>query len=260
MRHFRRMLFLAVLSGSAAVLAQNTPVITLVANAEGENAVIAPNTWVEVKGANLSKAGDTRIWQESDFVNNQMPTSLDGVSVTINGKSAFVYYISPAQVNILTPPDPMQGSVTVQVTRNNATSNLYTAEDQPISPSFFVFNGGPYVAATHLDGSLIGPPKLIQGANTTPARPGELVVLYANGFGPTSTPVIAGSGSQSGTLSPLPSVTIGGISATVQFAGLVAAGEFQFSVVIPANTPSGDQALIATYNGSEASPAGMITV
>src|SRR5579872_4334071 len=99
MRHFRSMLFLAVLSSSAAVWAQNTPVITLVANAEGENPVIAPNTWVEVKGANLSKAGDTRIWQSADFINGQMPTSLDGVSVTVNGKSAFIYYISPTQVN-----------------------------------------------------------------------------------------------------------------------------------------------------------------
>ena len=67
--------------------------------------MIAPNTWVEVKGRICSKAGDSRIWQTSDFVNNQMPTKLDGVSVTVNGKSAYVYYISPTQINILTPPD-----------------------------------------------------------------------------------------------------------------------------------------------------------
>jgi len=96
--------------------------ITLVANAEGENQTIAPNTWVEIKGQNLSKSGDSRTWQASDFVNNQLPTKLDGVSVTVNGKSAYVYYISPAQINILTPPDPMQGPVAVQVTTSAGSS------------------------------------------------------------------------------------------------------------------------------------------
>jgi uncharacterized protein (TIGR03437 family) len=70
------------------------PTITEVANAEGEAPTIAPNTWVLIKGSNLAKAGDSRIWQGSDFVNGQMPTQLDGVSVTVNGKPAYVYYIS----------------------------------------------------------------------------------------------------------------------------------------------------------------------
>lgn len=43
---------------------------------------IAPNTWVAITGVNLAPAGDSRTWQESDFVNDQMPTQLDGVSVT----------------------------------------------------------------------------------------------------------------------------------------------------------------------------------
>jgi hypothetical protein len=38
-----------------------------------------------------------------------MPTNLDGVSVTVKGKTAFVYYISPTQLNILTPPDAISG-------------------------------------------------------------------------------------------------------------------------------------------------------
>ena len=189
-----------------------TPILTLVANAEGENPTIAPNTWVEIKGSNLSKAGDSRIWQTGDFAKNQLPTALDGVSVTVNGKSAYVYYISPTQVNILTPPDAMQGSVDVVLTNNGSSSVAYLAQAQPISPSFFVFNGGPYIAATHVDGALLGPTSLYPGS-TTPAKPGETVVLYANGFGPTSTPVVSGSEMQAGTLSPLPVITIGGISA-----------------------------------------------
>ena len=257
---FGRMVVLTVLPILPAVWAQSSPLITLVANAEGENPLIAPNTFVDVKGLRLAKAGDSRTWQASDFVNHQMPTKLDGVSVTVNGKSAYVCYISPTQVNILTPPDPMQGTVIVQVTNNGVLSEEFSVQAQPISPSFFILNGGPYVVAQHgTDYSLIGPTSLYPGL-TTPATPGEIVVLYANGFGPTSKPVVSGADTQSGTLSPLPIVTIGGFPAAVQFAGLISPGLFQFNVVIPDNAPSGDNPLVATYNGVEISPVVLLTI
>jgi uncharacterized protein (TIGR03437 family) len=235
------------------------PIISKVANAEGEGATIAPNTWVEIKGSNLAPASDTRIWAGPDFVNNKMPTGLDGVSVTVNGKSAYVYYISPSQVNILTPPDALSGSAQVAVTNNGSTSAGVSVPAQALSPSLFVFNGGPYVAAEHANGALIGPTSLYPGS-TTPAKPGETILIYANGFGPTNAPVISGSTSQSGTLSPLPLITIGGRSAAVQFAGLVAPGEFQFNVVVPLNTPDGDQPITAMIGGVTTSVATLLTV
>jgi uncharacterized protein (TIGR03437 family) len=227
-----------------------------VANAEGESPTIAPNTWVEIKGLNL--APDSRIWQPSDFINNQLPTQLDGVSATVNGKAAFPYYISPTQVNILTPPDAISGPVQVQVTNNGAIAAQVVSQSQSISPSFFVFNGGPYIAATHVNGNLLGPTSLYPGL-TTPAKPGEVVVLYGNGFGPTSTPVTSGAATQSGTLSPMPVIKIGGVTATVQFAGLVAPGQYQFNVVIP-SVPDGDQPITATYNGQTTQPGTSITI
>ena len=234
----------------------STPGITLIQNAEGGASTIAPNTWVTLKGSNLAPAGDSRIWQASDFVNNQLPTQLDGVSVTLNGEKAFVYYISPTQINILTPPDLAPGTVQVQVSTNAGVSASFGAVAQAESPSFFVIGGGPYAVATHGDGSLIGPASLYPG-QTTPAQPGETIVLYANGFGPTSTPVASGSETQSGSLNPLPAITIGGIPSTVQFAGLISPGLFQFNVVVPASTPAGDNALIANYKGLS-TPSGML--
>ncbi len=235
------------------------PVISEVANAEGESQIIAPNTWLEIKGQNLAPSGDTRIWQASDFSSTTMPAQLDKVSATVNGKNAYVYYISPTQVNILTPPDTLSGPVEVAVTNNGATSAFFTAQAQSISPSFFVFNGGPYVAAEHLSGSLIGPPTLYPNSST-PAAPGETIVLYANGFGPTSIPVVSGSIAQSGTLSPLPVITIGGVQATVTFAGLVAPGEFQFNIVVPSTLADGDQPITAKYSGQSTQPGSLITI
>ena len=236
------------------------PMITLVANAAGGNSAIASNTWVEIKGSNLSKPGDSRTWQPSDFVNGQMPVSLDGVSVVVGGQSAYIYYISPTQVNILTPSDKQAGIVSVQLTNNGVPSQTFSAPSQSVSPSFFLFNGGPYAAVTHADGSYLGPPNLIAGVATTPAQPGETAIFYANGFGPTSTPVISGSGAQSGTLSPLPVITLGGLPAQVQFAGLISPGLFQFNIVIPSGAPGGDNVLEASYNGAAAYPAALIAV
>lgn len=235
------------------------PGISLVANAEGEAHSIAPNTWVEIKGSNLAPPGDSRIWQNSDFTGNTMPTQLDNVSVTVNGKPAYVYYISPTQVNILTPPDALSGSVAVQTAYAGTSSAPSLVTAQTLSPSFFVFNGGPYVAATHLNGTLIGPSTLYPGAST-PAIPGETIELYANGFGSTNVPVQAGSVTQSGTLSPLPVITIGGVSATVLFAGLVAPGQFQFNVTVPSGLSNSDQPISATYNGASTQAGTLLTV
>jgi uncharacterized protein (TIGR03437 family) len=235
------------------------PAIFLVANAEGEARTIAPNTWVEIKGSSLSLTEPPRSWQSSDFVGNKMPVQLDGVSATVNGKSAYVYFISSGQVNILTPPDDLAGAVPVVVTNNGVSSASFTVQGQAETPSFFVFGAGPYVAATHASGAYLGPASLYPGL-TTPAKQGETVVLYGNGFGPTSTPVVSGSPLQSGTLSPAPVIKIGGATAAVQFAGLVSPGEFQFNVVVPAGLSDGDQPITATYNGLSTQPGTLIAI
>ena len=119
---------------SSTFSSNSVPSIGLVANAEGESPIIAPNAWIEIKGANLSPAGDVRIWQGSDFAGGQMPTQLDHVSATVNGKSAYLYYISPTQINILSPPDAINGPVQVIVTNNGVASAAFTAQAQPLSP------------------------------------------------------------------------------------------------------------------------------
>jgi uncharacterized protein (TIGR03437 family) len=243
-----------VTSGSPPVTG---PTITLVANAADNIAPIAPNTWVEIKGTNLALAGDIRTWQSSDFVNNQLPKTLDGVSVTVNGTPAYVEYISPTQVNILTAPGAISGSVQVQLT-NNGQSVSTTVQAQSVAPSFFTFNG-TYVAAEHANGSLLGPASLFPGS-TTPAVPLETVVLFANGFGATNPGVVAGTETQSGTLPSSPVVTIGGLPAQVIFAGLTVPGEYQFNVIVPAGTPNGDNILTASYGGSSTQSGVYITV
>ena len=243
------------------VTAASGPAITLAANAEGEDLTIAPNMWVEIKGANLAPAGMARIWQGSDFVNGKMPTQVSGVSVTVDGKSAFVYYVSPTQVNVLTPPDALSFNPQVVLTNNGAQSPPFSALGQTVAPSFFVLGDGQHLVATHADNSLVGPPAFsVPGYTFTPAKPGETIVLYANGFGATSVPLVSGSATQIGTLNPLPQVTIGGTSAAVQFAGLISPGLFQFNVVVPSKAADGDLVIRAATGSAITQPGILLTV
>lgn len=220
------------------------PTISLVANAFGETPLLAPNTWVEIKGGAL--APDARIWANADFGTGLMPTNLDQVSVTVNGKPAYVYYISQTQVNILTPPDDLPSTAQVQLTNGGVMSNILSVPAAPLSLSFFVFDG-TNITATHLDGTLLGPANLYPGYST-PGKSGEQVIVYANGFGPTSSPVVSGIVTQSGSLNPLPAMTVGNIPVKITFAGLVSPGTFQFNIVLPTGL-SGNEPVSATYNG-----------
>jgi uncharacterized protein (TIGR03437 family) len=88
----------------------------------------------------------------------------------------------------------------------------------------------------------------------------EIATATANGFGPTSVPVVSGSETQSGMLSPAPLIQTGGAAAQVPFAGLVAPGEFQFNVVVPGSLANGDQPIAATYNGPATQAGTPITI
>ena len=240
---------------------QAAPVISSnsVGNAADGVGIIAPNAWISVYGANL--AATTRGWTTKDFVNNSLPTALDGVSVMVNGKPAYVAYVSPKQLNVLAPDEVSPaGPVTVQVSSNGLAGGTASVPDMPYSPACFFFKA-PYVAALHSDNvTPIGPTTLFPNSST-PAKAGETISIYATGFGETNPPLTNGVVSTGRlNLAILPVVMIGGNSATVAFAGVTSPGVYQFNVTIPSNTPSGDNPVMISI-GSFVTPSGaMITV
>jgi uncharacterized protein (TIGR03437 family) len=240
--------------------AQTPGVVTAVVNGATFQTGFASATWVSIFGTNLSPGVET--WGTANFVNGALPTALDGVSVMIDNIPAYVEYVSPTQLNVLAPDPPSTGNVQIQVTVNGEASNSFTAQKQQYAPAFFTFDSGKYVAAEHSDYSLLGAPGLFAGVTTTPAQPGEVVLLYGTGFGPTSpaTP----TGQLVTTAVPLPAnsvtVTIGGVAASVQFAGLAASGLYQLNVTVPSSLPSGDAAVVATIGGVTSQSGVSITV
>ena len=232
---------------------------------------IAQNTFIVITGANLVPATTSAegvIWSNApSFISGQMPTQLNGVGVTVNGKPAYIYFFCSAatspvcasdQINVLTPLDNTTGPVQIVVTSGTTKSSPFIADMKALAPTFLLFAEN-YVSATHANGALIGPASLYPGSST-PARQGEQVVIYAVGFGLPSTPLTSGSSRQSGSLPALPVCMIGTTTATVAFAGLTSPGLYQLNIMIPAEAPSGDNVIRRTYDGY-ATPAGdVITV
>ena len=230
------------------------PAITAVANAAGYQTNFASATWVSIFGTNLSQITPSYTWQGVDIVNGNLPTTLQGVSVSINGIPAYIFFIGPTQINVLAPDDTTTGSVPVVVTVAGQASNTFAAQKNQFSPAFFTWEDHTHVVAEHLPNyNLLGPPGLLSGATFTPATPGETVVLYGTGFGPTDPAAptgqtVAGGEPLVGTSTV--TMTIGGIAVTPSFAGLSGSGLYQFNVTVPASLTTGDAALTATINGA----------
>jgi uncharacterized protein (TIGR03118 family) len=238
---------------------QAAPVITTssVVNAGSSAPGAAPNTFLSIYGPNL--ASTSRAWATKDFNNGALPTSLDGVSVTINGKPAYVAYVSPLQVNVLAPADTTTGQVAVVVTNNGLASGTANIQLAAVAPAFFLFKGNA-VAAFHSDNTTpIGAPGVVTGS--TPAKPGETIVLYLTGCGATNPAYPAGQiVSTAYPLPANPTVTIGSTSAKVDFAGLTAAGVYQVNVTVPDTAPDGDLPVVAQVAGTSTQASAIITV
>jgi uncharacterized protein (TIGR03437 family) len=221
----------------------------------GGMAAITAGTWIEIMGSNL--AATTRSWAGSDFNGSNAPTSLDGVSVTVNSKKAFLSYISPGQVNAQVSSDIGTGTMQIVVTNANGASDPYTITAnalQPglLAPAAFLVGGRQYVVAILQDSQFALPAGLIPGVASRPAKPGEILVIYAIGFGPTKPDIPAGTivSGQNGLAVPL-AMTIGSAPASIAFAGLSQGfvGLYQINVFVP-DIPDGDAVpLTFTLNG-----------
>jgi uncharacterized protein (TIGR03118 family) len=211
---------------------------------------LAPNTWMTITGTGLSTTTGT--WQ---VTGSTLPTEVNGVGVKINGVAVPVEFVSNTQINFLVPSDVSPGTAQIQTTNNGLTSAALTVDVNPLSPGFFTIgtnatSGNIYIAAEHVNGTLIGPAATIKTA--TPAAPGETVVLFGTGFGPTLS---------SDVLSVTPTIVIDGIAAEVTFAGVIGPGLDQFNVVVPSNVTPGQDVLVVGLSGNfETQPNAFLTI
>ena len=214
--------------------------------------VIQPGSWVSIYGSGL--ANGEYLWN-ADF-----PTSLGGTTVSINGKPGYLWSVGPGQINLQAPDDTATGPVKIVIgTPFGPINSSVTLAAS--APSFSLWPASHYPASEILtpDGSgawgngtydLLGPAGTFT-FSTRPVHAGETLVLYGVGFGPTKPAVPAGAVfTGSAPVVTLPTVTIGGAKAQVLFCGVVSAGLYQLTVVVP-KVASGDQLLVAKVGSSQ---------
>jgi len=233
------------------------PMVTNTEDAESARTSIVSGQWTAIYGQGLSNS--TRAWNGSDFTSgttpgSPLPTVLDGVSVTIGGKAAAVYYISPTQIDVQAPSNLPLGSAGVVVSNNGTATSSFTTTVTQSSPSFFFYQAGAnlFPAAVHLSGKLVGDPA-VSGGSVEAAHPGEVIELYANGLAASPAGVIV----TPATFTANMTITAGSYNLTILAAVLVSAGQYQINVQLPSGIPAGNYSLTMTVPNGSTSTAGV---
>jgi uncharacterized protein (TIGR03437 family) len=158
-----------------------------------------------------------------------LPVSLGGATVLVNGVPAHLYYSSYGQIAFQMPMGTPVGTALVQVVRDGLAGNTVSVNVVQSAPQIVVITDAQYDLrdATH------------------PAKPGDTIILWTIGLGPTIPPVPDGAVPPAGppavaTITP----RVGGISPsmglTPSFAGLSGTpGLYEVIVTIPVGTRAG---------------------
>ncbi len=232
------------------------PTISAVENGASFQPGVVANSWVTISGANLaSQTGD---WSNA-IVNGNLPTTLNGASVSIGGKPAYIYYTSPGQLNVLAP-DVAAGQVSVTVTTAGVTSSPFLVNASQYGPAFFLWPASQ-VVATRQDYSFAVKPATF-ATTTVAAKPGDVLILWGTGFGPTIPPAPSGvavPGTGGYTTASAPTVSINSTPATVYGGALApgAVGLYQIAIQVPTTLAEGDWPIQAGIGGVT-SPTGAI--
>ena len=229
-----------------------------VVNAASDAPLIAAGGFVTIYGQNLADAAAT--WDSAIKDGKTLPTTLGGVQVQINGRKAFVYYVSPGQVNVLAPADSTTGLVDVDVATNHGTATA-TVSLAAVSPAFFAYtlHGELYPVAFFANENVqVAAVGALAGAASRPATTGDYLTLYATGLGQTNPPYPAGqvlSGAYPVADLSQVQVLFGTRPAKVLWAGMTFAGVFQINVQVPDGVAAGEAPVVLKIGAQSSAQA-----
>ena len=227
-----------IVRSQLAAASTAVPVVNGVSsNPDGTLKTLAPGEIFSVYGSNLTKF-------QSDlggfYQLNSLPSALNGITVTVGGIAAPLYFVSPLQINAQVPFNAAPGPQSVVVKTSNGSSVGTNVTIANTAPAIY-FDGPSGIAAIlkNADFSLVTP--------DNPAKAGDVVVIYLTGLGQT-TPALQTGNLQPGTgfnNTGTVTVTIGGQNAPVAYsiASPGFAGLYQVAVTVPTGV-SGSSAVI----------------
>jgi len=197
--------------------AATPPSIISVVDSAGYGTTLAEGLVATIFGANLST--DT-----SAATQSPLPQVLAGTQVFVDGVAADLYYVSPAQINFIVPPN---GGQSLTVVSGQLSSPAMPVTIGLWAPGFFTMDSAPTgpVAAEHADGSLI--------TAASPARPGETIQMFGTclGYIDPLLPIAFPAGT----------VTVGGVSAEITYNGPAPniPGVTQINITVPKTASAG---------------------
>lgn len=196
---------------------------------------IAPGELLTLYGSNL--AAGTQVASGVPF-----PTTLGQVQVLINSIPAPIYYVTATQISVIVPYGVTTSIANVQVFNNNVQSNAVSAFVNQTAPGVLTQsqNGIGYGDAVHQDGTLVNA--------QNPAQIGETLSLFVTGLGAVSPTIPDGAAGPTNPLATAASAIaayVGGVKATVTYAGLAPqlAGLYQINFTVPTGVTAGDNNL-----------------
>jgi uncharacterized protein (TIGR03437 family) len=218
---------------------------------------IAPGTLVTIFGSNFAAQGNGP-------ASLPLPTRLSGTEVIIGGEPMPLMYAGPTQINAVVPFEVAANTTQQVIVANGGALSvpepLLVASSEPGTfTNDGSGSGAGRVVSVNSDGSQV------TVSPSTPTHIGAVLVIYCTGLGDVQTVIDAG---EPAPLSPLAqtvdavSVSIGGVSAKVQFAGLVPGftGYYQVNAVVPNNAPMGDAVTLTLKVGGVSSPQVTIAI
>jgi uncharacterized protein (TIGR03437 family) len=202
---------------------------------------LAPGMIVEVYGTGLATT-------QGNTSGLPLPTNFQGTSLIVGPYQAPLYYVSGAQVNVQFDAElvPNQQYPVIAML-NGALSVPVMTDISPIQLGVAAMANGLVIAQHGVGSAYV--------TENSPAKQGEVVVIYLSGMGATNPSVKSGVPAPGAPpfaeVTVEPTVTLNGQDAPVQFAGLTPGfvGLYQVNFQVPLNAGTGDQTLIVSQNG-----------
>jgi trimeric autotransporter adhesin len=250
----------AVVPVQFVVTAAPTPVIGAVVNAASYAAgALAPGQEVAVFGSNFGPASPV----SATITNNSFPTTLSNTQVLFDGTAAPIIAVTNGQVNVMVPYGIAGRATTmVQVVYLGVSSSGIAYNVTATSPGIYTLNQAGTGQGAILNQNLSG------NSSSNPAAKGSVIAIYMTGEGVTAPPSATGQlapSDGSGLNHPVQTVTatVGGVAATVQYAGSAPGlvyGVMQVNVLIPSTVSSGAQPLVVTVGTTNSQSAVTVAV
>jgi uncharacterized protein (TIGR03437 family) len=215
---------------------------------------VAPGTIAQVFGSGLAASS-----AQPGVI--PVPNIFNGTYALIGPYQAPLYFLSDGQLNVQIPAElgsAQQYPILISV--NNALSLPDTIDFAPATPGILSSFDGPNPPSVqegaHIRAQHNADFSLVTSAN--PAKPGEYVIMYLVGMGPTDPAVPSGAAAPSteplARVTVQPTLKVDGQDATIAFAGLTpgSVGLYQVTFQVPLNARSGDLDVVLTQNGRAA--------